>query len=54
MIELSFLKCRIPNNLDGSEDGLVYENNKETVDDDSFARELFESNSVSEFEGFDI
>ena len=54
MIKSSFLKCRITNNLDGSEDDLVYEVNEETVDDDSFVRELFESDSKSEFEGFDI
>ena len=54
MIESSFLKCGITNNLDGSEDDLVYQVNVETVDDDSFVRELFESESESEFEGLDI
>ena len=54
MVESSFLKCGITNNLDGSEDDLVYENNDELIDDDSFAREMFESDSESDFEGFDV
>lgn len=54
MVESSFLKCGITNNLDGSEDDLVYENNDELIDDDSFAREMFESESESDFEGFDV
>ena len=54
MVESSFLKCGITNNLDGSEDDLVYENSEELIDDDSFFREMFESDSESDFEGFDI
>ncbi|PFX12576.1 Pogo transposable element with KRAB domain [Stylophora pistillata] len=56
MIESSFLKCGITNSLDGSEDDLVYEANDDCNNelDDSFARELFQSDSESEFEGFDI
>ena len=56
MIESSFLKCGITNSLDGSEDDLVYEANDDCNSelDDSFARELFQSDSESEFEGFDI
>ena len=54
MVESSFLKCGITNNLDGSEDDLVYENSEELVDDDSFVREMFESDSESDFEGFDV
>ena len=54
MVESSFLKCGITNNLDGSEDDLVYENSDELIDDDSFVREMFKSDSESDFEGFDI
>ena len=56
MIESSFLKCGITNHVDGSEDHLVYETNDELVDDDTFVREMFlsDSESESEFEGFDI
>ena len=56
MIESSFLKCGITNSLDGSEDDLVYEADDDCNSelDDSFARELFQSDSESEFEGFDI
>ena len=54
MVESSFLKCGITNNLDGSEDDLVYEYSEELIDDDSFGREMFESDSESDFEGFDI
>ena len=41
--------------LDGSEDDVVYEANDDCNNelDDSFARELFQSDSESEFEGFD-
>jgi len=54
MFESSFLKCGITNRLDGSEDHLVYETNDELVDDDTFVREMFmsDSESESEFEGF--
>ena len=56
MIESSFLKCGITNRLDGSEDHLVYETNDELVDDDTFVREMFmsDSESESEFEGFNV
>ena len=54
MVESSFLKCGITNNLDGSEDDLVYENSDELIDDDSFVREMFKSDSESDFEGFDV
>ena len=52
MSESSFQKCRITNNLDGTEDHLVYEPDNEL--DDSVVQELFDSDSESEFEGFDI
>ena len=50
LIESSFLKCGITNSLDGSEDDLVYEANDDCNNelDDSFARELFQSDSESE------
>ena len=56
MIESPFLKRRVTNRLDGSEDHLVYKTNDELVDDDTFAREMFmsDSESESEFEGFDV
>ena len=54
MVESSFLKCGITNNLDGSEDDLVYENSEELIDNDSFVREMFESDSGSDFKGFDV
>ena len=54
MVESSFLKCGITNNLDGSEDDLVYENSEEPIDDDSFVREMFKCDSESDFEGFDV
>ena len=52
MITASFLKCEITNNLDGSEDGLLFDSAEDTELDDSFVRELFESDSKSEFKGF--
>ena len=52
MITASFLKCGITNNLDGSEDDLLFDSAEDTELDDSFVRELFESDSESEFEGF--
>ena len=54
MIIASFLKCCITNSLDGSEDNLVYEPSEDSAAelDDSAIRELFESDSESEFEGF--
>jgi len=56
MIESSFLICGVTNRLDGSEDHLVYKTNDELVNDDTFAREMFmsDSKSESEFEGFDV
>ena len=54
MVESSFLKCGITNNLDGSEDDLVYENSEEPIDDDSFVREMFKCDSESDCEGFDV
>ena len=54
MIVASFLKCGITNNLDGSEDDLVYEPGEDSAAefDDSAMSELFESDSELEFEGF--
>jgi len=52
MITASFLKCGITNNLDGSEDDLLFDSAEDTELDDSFVRELFESDSESEFKGF--
>ena len=57
MITAPFLKCGITNSLDGSEDDMVYDSTEDTnkLDhDDSFVRELFASDSESEFEGFVI
>ena len=54
MIEASFLKCGITNSLDGSEDHLIHEADDNDELDDSFVRDLFQSDSESEFEGFDI
>ena len=48
MIKSLFLKCGITNCLDGSEDHLVYKTNDELVDDDTFVREMFMSDSESE------
>lgn len=53
MITASFLKCGITNNLDGSEDDLVYNSAEDTDElNDSFIENLFASDSESEFEGF--
>ena len=53
MITASFLKCGIMNNLDGTEDDLVYDSIEDTGElDDSFIAELFASDSESDFEGF--
>ena len=53
MITASFLKCGIMNNLDGTEDDLVYDSIEDTDElDDSFIAELFASDSESDFEGF--
>ena len=56
MIESSFLKCGVTNSLDGTEDDLVYEAEDacNSEFDDSFARQLFQSDSESKFEGFEI
>ena len=53
MITASFLKCGITNNLDGTEDDLVYDWTEGTGKIyDSFIAELFASDSESDFEGF--
>ena len=53
MITASFLKCGITNNLDGTEDDLVYDSIEDTDElDDSFIAELFASDPESDFEGF--
>ena len=53
MIAASFLKCGITNNLDGSQDELVYNSTENAHElDDSIIENLFESDSESEFEGF--
>ena len=54
MIVASFLKCSITNDLDCSEDDLVYEPSEDSAAelDDSVIRELFESDFESEFKGF--
>ena len=53
MITASFLKCGITNNLDGSQDDLVYDSTEDTDGlDDSFIENLFASDSESDFEGF--
>ena len=51
MITASFVKCRITNNLDGTEDDLVYDTIEDTGElDNSFIAELFASDSESDFE----
>ena len=51
MITASFLKCGITNNLDGTEDDLVYDTIEDTGElDNSFIAELFASDSESDFE----
>ena len=53
MVTATFLKCGITSNLDGSEDELIYNSADDTDEcDDSFVRELFQSDSESDFEGF--
>ena len=54
MIVASFLKCSITNDLDCSEDDLVYEPSEDSAAElnDSAIRELFESDFESEFKGF--
>ena len=55
MIAASSLRCGITNNLDGSEDELVYNSTENTHElDDSSIENLFESDSESEFEGFAV
>ena len=52
-IVASFLKCSIMNDLDCSEDDLVYEPSEDSAAElDSAIRELFESDFELEFEGF--
>ena len=53
MITASFLKCGTTNNLDGSQDDLVYNSNEDTGElDDSFIENLFALDLESDFEGF--
>ena len=53
MITASFLKCGITNNLDGTQDDLVYDSTEATDEvDDLFIENLFASDSESDFEGF--
>ena len=53
MVTAAFLKCGITSNLDGSEDELIYNSGDDTDElNDSFVRELFQSDSESDFEGF--
>ena len=54
MIESSSLNCGITNNLNGSGDDLVYQNSDELIGHDSFVSEMFESDSESDFKGFDV
>lgn len=53
MFTASFLKCGITHSLDGTEGGMVYNAAEDTNElDDSFIRELFQSDSELGFEGF--
>ena len=55
MVAKSFLKCRITNSMDGSEDDFVFDSSDDdsVVADDSLVTELFgDSDSESDFEGF--
>ena len=53
MIAASFLKGGITNNLDGSQDELVYNSTENTDElDDSVIENLLELDCESEFEGF--
>lgn len=53
MVTASFLKCGIMNNLDGTEDYMVYNAPEDAEElDDSFIRDLFQSDSKSDFKGF--
>ena len=54
MIVASFLKCSITNDLDCSEDDLVYEPSEDSAAelDDSAIRELLESDFESDFGSF--
>ena len=51
MVATSFLKCRITNSLDGSEDDLVFDSASDELFDDDLLDELFASDSESHFEG---
>ena len=53
MVKSSILKCGKTNNLDGSENDLVYQNNDEFIDEDSFWRRCL-SLTQSDFGGFDV
>ena len=49
----SFLKCDITNNLDGSEDDMVYNSTEDNINNGEFDfDQLFQSDSESDFEGF--
>lgn len=56
MVANSFVKCRITNSLDGSEDDFIFDTSSDDesiVADDSLLTELFnDSESESDFEGF--
>ena len=53
MFTASFLKCGITNNLDGSQDDLVYDSTEDTDGlDDLFIENLLLQTPKSNFEGF--
>ena len=55
MIASAFLKCGISNNLDGTQDHLVYENDENDENDD-IPQQIFADTDSDEsgFEGFEI
>lgn len=53
MVKSSFCSSGETNNLDGSQEDLVYEQQDELGNDKSFVRDVYESGSETEFEGFD-
>ena len=53
MITNSFLKCGITDNLDGSEDDMVYSSTEYNINNSELDfDQLFQSDSESDFEGF--
>ena len=53
MIMNSFLKCGIMNNLDGSEDNMVYNSTEDNINNNELDfDQLFQSHSESDFKGF--